>query len=93
MGLTEVPLQEWVCDKAEEAGWYHRRVKWVGRRHAPDNIFARDGRVVFIEFKRPDGKPRPGQDREIIRMREAGMEVHAVDNPLRALAILEVPYG
>lgn len=93
MSMTEAPLQEWACDRAEQAGWFYRRVKWVGRRNAPDNVFAKDGRTVWIEFKRPGGKPRPGQEREIERMRDAGMEVHVVDNPIKALQILGVPYA
>jgi|AntDeeMinimDraft_6_1070357.scaffolds.fasta_scaffold29016_2 hypothetical protein len=93
MGITEAPLQEWACDQAEAAGWLHRKVKWVGRRNAPDDVFAKDGRTVWIEFKRPGGQPRPGQVREIDRMKGAGMEVHVVDNPLIALRILGVAYA
>lgn len=92
MGLTEAPLQDWACAKAEAAGWYYRKVRWVGRRNAPDNVFAKDGRTVWIEFKRPGEEARATQGREIQRMRDAGMEVHVVDNPLAALRILGVDY-
>lgn len=93
MALPESSLQDWACDRAAEAGWYHRKVKWAGRRNAPDNIFAKEGRVVFIEFKRTGETPRPGQEKEIKAMRDAGMEVYATDNPLRALDILGVSYA
>lgn len=92
MALPESSLQDWAVDRAEEAGWYCRRVKWVGRRNAPDSLFAKDGRIVFIEFKKTGEEPRPAQEKEIKAMRDAGIEVHSTDNPLRALDILGVPY-
>lgn len=91
--MIEAPIEEWVCDKAENDGWFCRKVKWVGRRSATDRLFAKDARIVFMEFKRP-GKTKGDrtQPAEIARMRAAGIEVHIVDNPLTALRILGVPY-
>lgn len=66
---------------ARANGWrFVRKVRWIGRRAAPDDLFVKKGRHVWVEFKRPGEKPRPGQDREIARMRKAGMEVHVIDN-------------
>lgn len=90
--MLESPIEEWVCDRAEAAGWLVRKVKWIGRRNAPDRFFAKGGRVVLIEFKRPGGSPRGGQGREIDALTAAGVEVHAVDNPLAGLRVLGVPY-
>src|SRR5690625_4452849 len=59
----------------------------------PDRFFAKDGRVVLIEFKRVGKGARSGQARELDRLRAAGVEVYVVDNPLTALRILEVPYA
>lgn len=41
----------------------------------PDLIALKDGRVVFIEVKRPGQKPRPLQEYRHKKLREAGFEV------------------
>lgn len=91
--MIEAPIEDWVCDRAEKAGWLVRKLKWVGRRSAMDRFLAKEGRVVLFEFKRP-GKSTGDrtQPAEIARMRAAGVEVHIVDNPLTALRILGIPY-
>lgn len=90
--MIESAIEDWVCDRAEAAGWLVRKLQWVGRRNAPDRLFAKDGRVLFIEFKRPGEQARPTQAREVIRMQAAGMEVHVLDSPLLALHILGIPF-
>lgn len=57
-------------------GWLVYKFVSPATRSVPDRVFIRDGRVVFIEFKRPGGALTPGQTREIARMRRAGAEVH-----------------
>lgn len=91
--MIEGPVEEWVCSKATDAGWYVRKMKWIGRRKGPDRFFAKEGRVVLIEFKRVGGKADAGQGAEIKRLQAAGVEVHVVDNPLAALRVLGVKYG
>ena len=91
--MIESPLEDFACAEAEKTGWFVRKLQWAGRRNAPDRFFAKDGRVVLIEFKRPNGKPRPGQAREIERLRAAGVEVFVADNPLAALRYLGVAYA
>lgn len=79
-----------VVRRAKAAGWLARPLQWRGRRNAPDYFFARAGRVVLIEFKSPGETPRPGQEKEIARLRDAGVEVHAVSlirAGLRALGV------
>ena len=78
-----------VVRRAENAGFFVRKVGWPGRKHAPDRVFAHEDRgTVWIEFKRPGETPRPGQKREHERMRKAGMEVHVCDCAEDALRIL-----
>lgn len=91
--MIEAASEELACEMAEEAGWFVRKLQWVGRRNAPDRFFAKGGRVVLIEFKAPGEKPRPGQDREIDRLRAAGVEVYVCDNSLAALRHLGVGYA
>lgn len=91
--MIEAPVEEWVCDKAEAAGWVCRKLKWIGRRSAMDRFFAKDGRVVLMEFKRVGEEANPTQAKEAQRLMDAGVECHTVDNPLAALRILGVPYA
>lgn len=98
----EYIVEDEVCKKggiAEALGWLRRKVKWIGRRNCPDDIFGRafeepcehcgaHGRVLLIEFKRPGKKPNVTQKREIARLRAAGFEVHVVDNERDARRIL-----
>ena len=43
-------------------------------------MFARDGDIVFVEFKRPGKKPTVDQAAEHDEMRAAGLEVLWFDN-------------
>lgn len=90
--MIESPIEEWACQQAEAAGWLVRKLRWIGRRSACDRFFAKGGRVVLIEFKKTGKPPSVTQNREIARLKAAGVEVHAVDNPLTALSILGVTY-
>lgn len=86
--MIESPIEEWVASRAEKAGWYCRKMKWIGVDGAPDRFFAKDGRIVLIEFKTPGGKARKRQKEEHHELLAAGVEVHVADNPLTALRIL-----
>lgn len=78
--MLESYIERETCRAAEANGWIIRKLQWVGRRAAPDRFFAKDGRVVLVEFKRPGEKPRPDQVREIRKLRDAGVEVRVIDN-------------
>lgn len=78
--LSESVIEGTVCGHAEMNGWLVRKLSWIGRRGAPDRLFMKGGRALFIEFKATGEKPDPIQVREIERMRKAGMEVHIIDS-------------
>lgn len=80
-------------------GWFVRKMQWIGRRGSPDRFLARPfrkpcphcgtrGRVVLVEVKRRGEKPDGQQQREIDRLRNAGVEVHIVDNEEDAKEII-----
>lgn len=91
--MIEAPIESYVMDKAEKAGWLVRKLKWIGIDGAPDKFFAKEGRIVLIEFKRPGGKPKKRQAEEHTALRDAGVEVYVADNPLTAFRILGIPYA
>lgn len=86
--MVEAEVEGTVVGKAERAGWFVRKIAYVGRRAAADRLFIKGGRTVWIEFKRPGKTARPGQALEINRMKGAGAEVHVVDRVEDGLAIL-----
>ncbi len=78
--MLESAIEERVQRLAEARGWLVRKVKWLGRRGAPDRLYLRGGRFVFVEFKRAGKIPTPQQAREHQRLRDAGCEVVAIDS-------------
>ena len=80
--MLEGQIEKKVFALARRQGWYVRKVKFPGRVGPPDRLFAKVGRVVFIELKATGKKVEPGstQDREIRRMKAAGIEVHWFDS-------------
>lgn len=89
MSQKETVLEEDICAEAEAAGWFVRKVQWTGRRGAPDRVFIRNGRVVWIEFKRLGRKAQGLQDRELRRMKEVGAQIFRdVDTHKKAREIL-----
>lgn len=87
--MLESSVENPVVSRAEAAGYYTRKVKWIGIDGAPDRLFSRADRgTVFIEFKKKKKEPRRRQLNEHRDMRAAGIEVHVCDNIEDALRIL-----
>jgi hypothetical protein len=86
--MLESRIEYTVVMRAMRAGWFVRKVAWLGRKDAPDRVFAKGGRTVWIEFKAPGEVARLSQDKEHGLMRAAGMEVHVVDSVIAGLRIL-----
>lgn len=88
MGL-EATIERMANERAVRNGWIHRKLKWIGRRNAPDDFYAKAGRIVIVEYKSPDESPRIGQSREINELRDAGVEVHVIDRLKDAYALFD----
>lgn len=88
-----MPLESDVETKVKEFAEAHlilhlKIVIW-GRAGWPDHIFIKNGKVVWIEFKKPDGKsPTPIQLHIHSQLRKEGMEVHVIDNVEEGCATL-----
>lgn len=72
--------------RVKELGGEVRKVRWEGRRGAPDNrvmlprTSLRGGGPLWVEFKAPGLLPEPHQLREHTRMRRLGERVEVVDS-------------
>jgi len=87
-GGPEDVIETTVCNKAERAGWLVRKVAWPGRTAAMDHVFAKGGRIVWIEFKQRGKTPNVLQAREIGRWMAAGAEVYSISSIHDGLKVL-----
>lgn len=73
---VENPSKDW----ARRRGWWVKKFKSPGNRSVPDDLFAKAGRKLAVEFKRPGKKPTEKQLKEQAAMIAAGWEVYNIDN-------------
>lgn len=78
--MREKYIEDAVVRWAKRAGWFVRKLNWIGVTGAPDRIFIKRGAVVFIEFKRPGGSVQPDQADEHRLMAACGAEVLICDD-------------
>ena len=92
--MKEAAVEHYARRRVKEAGGVIRKVRWIGRRDAPDRLILLPGyfhrssngqqwvapRQVWVEFKRPGEKPRGSQLREHTAMRKFGCDVCVIDS-------------
>lgn len=90
--MRESQIERYLVTRVEQMGGEVRKVKWIGRRGAPDRLVmlperlgrfdwdGQPGRTVWVELKAPGEKCRPHQIREHERMRLMGQRVVVVDS-------------
>lgn len=84
----ESAIESDACDFAKDHGWMVFKFVSPGRKGVPDRLFIRNGRHLFVEFKRGDEEARRQQAKRHREMREHGAEVHVIDNLADAYALL-----
>jgi hypothetical protein len=89
----EADLQAACVRYARARAWFCRRYKGPGRRSHPDYLFAKNGRVTWIEFKLPGNTPTALQQIEMQDMRAHGLTVYWVDDLQDFKAILAAHEG
>lgn len=91
--IRESTIEDACGRLAKSLGWWHRKFKSPGKRSAPDRIFAKNGRVFFVEFKAPGKEPTELQLLEHEDMRAAGLLVFVCDSVQAFKSVLErLPY-
>lgn len=76
----EGKVEDYFVEQVEKHGGITRKCRWLCRRGAPDRFWAIHGkRNGFAEIKAPGCKPDAHQDREIKRMKAAGVTVYVLD--------------
>lgn len=76
--MRESEIEAYLVKRVKELGGDTRKLKWIGRRGAPDRFVMLYG-GFFVELKAPGEKLRPEQEREHAFLRDNGVEVYVVD--------------
>lgn len=81
-----------MVERAEKNGWLTKKLSFIGERGAPDRLFIKNGRVMFVELKRPGelDETSANQKRVIRELLSAGAEVHVIDNLKDGYDLIEV---
>ena len=74
---------------AESRGWIAFKIMRTSVKGFPDHFFARAGRIILIEFKKPGKGARTQQEKRHRELREKGVEVFVVDDLDDAKRILK----
>ncbi|MEM8575549.1 MAG: VRR-NUC domain-containing protein [Pseudomonadota bacterium] len=76
----ESAVEKKVCVFARNAGWLVHPKADANNRGWPDRTFSKPGVLMFVEFKRPGGKPTLLQLHRHEELRKRGYTVHVIDN-------------
>ncbi len=89
--LSEKKINKKSYDVAKANSWYSRNYKTPTNKGAPDRIFIKEGRVVFIEYKRVGKVPTKLQRQVAAEMLDHGAEVWWTDTVRGTKEILDIP--
>ncbi len=78
-------------DRIKALGGEYRRVQWIGRKNAPDDLVLLPGHHALVECKRPGEDPTTAQAREHQRLRAAGLIVHRFSTKAEIDAVYPPP--
>lgn len=89
--MRESDVEKYLHDRVRALGGDYRRLAWIGRNGANDDLILLPGRHMLVECKRPKKEPTTAQAREHERLRAAGFEVYWVNTREMVDAILPKP--
>ncbi len=89
--MRERDIEKHLVQRVKELGGEIRKVKWLGRRGAPDRVVmlperytsccdADPAQTIWVELKATGVAPEPHQLREHKRMRAMGQRVVVIDS-------------
>lgn len=79
--ILERRVEDYLDSKVKDAGGFTRKTIYQGRKSAPDRqVFFPNGKMYFIELKRPGEKPRLDQVKELSLLESFGQQVRVLDS-------------
>lgn len=90
MGLRERDIEAYLVRKMQEIGGIAFKFTSPSRRGVPDRLcLFPNGRMMFVELKRPGAKPTKLQEREHRRIQYLGQRVDVLDSKEQVLTLIE----
>ena len=89
MKPLEKDIERAVCNEARARGILAYKFSAPGNRGVPDRIFIYQGRIAFVEFKRPGGKVTRLQEVHIKEIQKQGFQCVVIDNRAAGIALLD----
>ncbi len=80
MAVRESLIEDYLVQEVKKLGGERRKVKWIGRRGAPDNYVMFYGRCFWAEIKATGEALDSHQIREFILMQEHGATIYIIDS-------------
>jgi hypothetical protein len=78
--IRERDVERYLVKRVRALGGAVRKVRWIGRRNAPDRlVLAPDLSPFLLELKAPGKKPTPAQAREIALLNQLGQSAEWAD--------------
>ena len=86
--LRESDIEDYLVRRVKAMGGEVRKVRWIGRRGAPDRLVMMPTATIWVELKAPGKAPEAHQLREHERMRSLGQRVEIIDSLQSVEALL-----
>lgn len=77
---SEAQIEKAVCDYARKRGAIVMKLSGMNQKGQPDRMFLHDGRVVFVEFKKPGNEPTRLQWKWLKELQAQGFTAFWTDN-------------
>ena len=78
--MKERDIERYLVKRVKEMGGEVRKVRWIGRKSAPDRRVMLPQLQVWVELKRPREGATPAQAREHVRMWKMGERVVVINS-------------
>lgn len=88
--MIEADIEDYLVRRVQRAGGAVRKVRWLGRRGAPDRaVFLPNLGLVWVELKKPGKAPTSQQAQEHGTLRRFGQRVLVIDSIALVDALLD----
>ena len=79
MGAPEAYIEHYLKEQCKRAGLFCWKMTCASTAGVPDRMIGGNGKLCFIEVKRPGGKPRKLQTARINQLKDAGAYAGSLD--------------
>lgn len=87
--MRESDIEDYLIKCVAERGGETRKLKYIGRKDAPDRLVLLPHFTSLVELKATGVKPSRSQLKEHVLLRAAGLDVRVIDSFLGAERLIE----